>query len=736
MKENNSNIDKLEPLDVETNEPVVAETNETTDAETSDPIDAEASEPVVAETSEPIAAETSEPAAAETSEPVAAETSEPVAAETGEPTDAKASEPIAAEASEPVAAETSEPAIAETSEPVAIETNEPVSAEASDIKVTETGEAKITEIDEGEAKGVEANISEDEAKSDEVQGDEGETKSVEANISEDEAKGDKVHGDEGETTCVERKKLSTKHKAMIGGGLAIVVLIAVLIGLVVSGAFLSPAQRFQRIQRAAIFNPIVESVRSDNYHISTDVSISLGLQNPPMDMTLIFLQSILENSSLDISMNVDSSRAVYRYGLNISNSDLISMTYVVDSVDQYFGFYIPELDSNYYTMDWGTFFSLQGIDRLLEENGSYVFSPEAMAKLIESQADIILSMVNDNNIEEYRGTIALFDESREVRATVYTFVPSQEDIYHMLLALVEEIRDNELYFIYFAMIEGDNYRREGYESVRHYFDSMLSSFQSDLSAVATEIADSGFTWRTATRGRQLLMQELSFTTQTGAEFMLRYEGHGQRGERTDWLTVEGAFSSFFFTNDFVISLQNDMTLSRSGIDGMATLYFQNYTSINEDAVVLLDINDLLYQFETILDNFPGFMGDVEKRELLIIDYDFDLRNQSILGVPYGTMDAAIFHTDGTALFDFSIDIKEHDYGGTDHILTIPSIAVLNNMGFTVTIHSTDEPSDIEAPDHNPVDLSGYSAEEIELIISEMMEQLQGLFMNLLMGGLF
>ena len=664
----------------------------------------------------------------EASVPETAKASIPEAVEACEPKAVETNVPEAANASMPEMAKTSEPKNAETSKPKIVETNDLEIANTNEVKITEAKEATISEAVEAQTDtaGSEAEKADNIDTGDTVIGID------DTGIDTSETDTDGIESSEADNAGADNtdgKKLSTRQKATIAGAIGIVVLIGAFVALVVSGAFLSPADRFQRIQRAAIFNPIIESINEQDNYLSTDISISMGLENAPHSMEMFMLQNLLGAANIDINMDITPSRAIYRYGVNILNSDLISLTYVVDFEEYYFGFYVPELDSNYYIMDWDTFYSLQGMEGLFEDDGSYFFTPEALSALVENQADIILSMVNNSNIEESRETITLFDGTKEVRGTLYTFTPSQEDIYDMLNAFVQEIRENELYFLFFTMAGGSDYVRQGYDSPEHYFDSMLADLEGMLCSISEAISDSNFTWRTAISGRQLLMQEISFTPPDSGEFLLRYEGHSSGGDRTDWFTIRGTYELLFFTNEFEVSLQNDMNLDGNNAVGVAKLYFQN---VPGDALAFFDD-----YYDFLPDSFiANFGGDGVKRELFNVEYDLDLATRSILEIPYGTIQTHIFDMGGATLFNLLVTVEENDNGGTNHTLLIPSIEGLDGMGVSINMHSTDEPSDIQAPIHSPVDLSGYTMDEIDPILSNMTQQIQNILFDLILGNMF
>ena len=710
MKENNSKIDKVDSLESAKGKDVQDNTSDNTeDVQDSASDNAKVNAPGAIEACEPKAIEASIPEAAKASKPELAKTSKPKNAETSEP---KVAETTKLEFTEATVIKT-----AKGSE----------TPEASDVSKVPEALETTTAHEATEAAG-NLDVTEN------LGAIENYDTSKNATASEVSEATD-LESDNIETEPIEKKKLTTKQKATIGGSIGILVLIAAFTALIVSGAFLSPAERFQRIQRAAIFNPIIESVEGQDY-LSTDITVSLGLESAAVDMATLLIQSLVESIALEINIDATPTRAVYRYGLGVAGSDLISLTYVVDSIERYFGFYVSELDSNYYTIDWDTIYSLQGMEGLFDENGNDIFSPEAIRNLIENQADIFLSMVNDSNIQQSRETLSLFNGSEEVRSTLYTFTPNEIDIYDMLTALLQEIRENSLYFLYFTMVNDSDYQRLGYDSPRHHFDSVLDELQTMLCSFSRAVVDSNFTWRTAISGRQLLMQEISFSSPEGDDFMLRYEGHGRRGHRTDWLTLKGNLTVGFISNEFNISLQNEMILGRRNVEGTAKLYFQNYASIGDVTLGLLDgMPDFL--LDAVLDEaVDRVMGDGEKRELLKAKYNFDLRNQSILRIPYGTLQVQIYDASGDTLLGLSATVQEGDHGGTDHILSIPSIEGLDGLGITIYMHSTDEPSSIEAPHQNPVDLSGYSMEEIEPILSNMTQQLQSIIFDMILGNIF
>ena len=474
--------------------------------------------------------------------------------------------------------------------------------------------------------------------------------------------------------------------AIAAGALAVLVIIpAVLIGLVVSGAFTSPVQRFQIIQRQSIFEPLVAVFEAEeDTRFSTDLTLTASVDMDATDIQTMMISSMLEQISVEMNIDAGIEDAMLGLGINAFGGEILSAMMVMD--EDMLGFYIPTLDDNYYTISLDAFSELTGGLEASAFTAGSEWDHEDVALLIERYADIILSTVNSDNLEASREVVSLFDGREEVNATVYTFTPSEEDFHEMLTAIVREIRDYEDFYYYMFASQQNDWLLEfqGYSSTREAWESLLRELEDSIDEEAATMAASNFTWRTVATRSQLLKQEISTD-----EFLIRYEGlSGRGGERTDWFTIRA--------EDMEISVRNEATIERFAVDGTTRIYYE--------------------------DSFR--FGRMQ--EVLVVEYSIDLNQQSILGIPYGNYTAQIFD-EGREISSFSIEVNEGRDGGSDHLLSIYGMDDFGIRRVQVNLHSTDEPSRIEAPNKRPVDLSRLSPEQIEDIFEEMLWQLESLF---------
>jgi len=493
-----------------------------------------------------------------------------------------------------------------------------------------------------------------------------------------------------------KKTLSTGLKLAIAGILGVIVLVSAAAAIFMSGTLASPVERFQEIQRMSIVDPLADAMTAagDPEDFSTDIIITAGVESN--DWMMAMVSSIMEQFALELSLDLNYDTWDSMLGLSFTafNEEFIStaIVYTNDSI----GLYIPTLDA-YYVIDFDSLFGLLGDEFLAAFENQMAWTGEEYGDLIRRYADIVLAAVHTDNLEYASETLSLFDGRESVSATVYTFTPSEADLRNMLAALVQEVRDDEVIFALFTQQQNmDLLEWRGYGSVREYWDSYFADIDdAAIAEAAADLARGNFTWRTAVTGRQLLLQEISFTA-SGEDVVIRYEGYaGSGGTRTDWFTFE--FDGGFF------SLQNELT-ERNGdaVVGSMTGYFRD-----------------------------GWTRGPAER-VFLITYDLDLGTESILGIPYGRYEMTGFDQ-GHSLFSFSFVVSAGSGGGSDHLLTVYGLEAFGFTSVTVNIHSTDEPSTIQRPTMSPVDLSGMSPAEIERTLEDLLWDLED-YLSLLLSA--
>jgi hypothetical protein len=400
---------------------------------------------------------------------------------------------------------------------------------------------------------------------------------------------------------------------------------------------------------------------------------------------------MISNITLELGIDMNSDLTEVLAGLNLLffGEELFSMLVTFD--EDFLGFYLPTLDGNYYIIDSDSLNDLAGLGG--NSNGIFDIPDvtyEEVITFIETYSDIILSIVNEDNLEVNRETVSLFDGREELNAHLYTLTPTEDDFVELLTRLAQELREDEiLYEMIAAQMDDWTLMFLGHSDTREYWNSMIDEMEDDIENIAMSLAQIGLVWRTATYRNQMILQEISFEAGNNTG-IIRYEAFRRGTQRTDWFTMT--------VNDDSVSLavKNEMTLS--GRNAVGDLEFN--MTVNQSGPDDFDLSAM-------------------------IAYDIDFANSSILDIPYGTYDLTV-NVEGIVLTGL-LEVLAGANGGTDHALTIDIPGNLIVDVLTINIHSSDEPSTIQAPTVRPIDLSELSQIELIMIITELFQGFEEIF---------
>jgi len=503
-----------------------------------------------------------------------------------------------------------------------------------------------------------------------------------------------------------KKGIATGVKMAIAGIVAIVLLGGTVSALFFTGFFTNPVDSFRDIQNRSIFDPLVEAMieAAEPEAFSTDIIFTASIESN--DFMIAMLAGMLDQFAIELSLDLDDAEGMIGLGLTAFDDDFLSA--IITYTEERFGLYVPTVGAHY-SMDIEALFALLGNEFMDLWETQLGWTGTEDADLIREFADIILATVHASNLTSERESLALFEGRETVNATVYTFTPSQTDLHVMLEALLFAVRDNEAIFTMFAQQHQQSPWPTigGNVSAQDAWDALFDEIDDEALAEAAEImADGNFTWRTATVGRQLVLQEISFEVD-GDRFAFRYEGHaGSGGRRTDWFTLEWAD---MWSAHNMLSFRNEMTTSRDTFDGTLRMY-------HRDGPQRLTANELF----------------------LDVTYQIDRNNESILGIPYGTFEIEVLEF-GEALVQFSFVVSAGQGGGSNHLFTVYGLEEFGLTSVTVNMHSTDAPSTMERPALQAVDLSGMTLFQIEDILDDLLWDLElhfEAFIDRHLGALF
>lgn len=467
----------------------------------------------------------------------------------------------------------------------------------------------------------------------------------------------------------DRKKLRAVRlivaAALVGAIAAVVVIVRG------TGLHGTDAEIFVRLQQQFLLEPILAGVNRMG---------EPAIENPRAfsdDITLIFNDG---EDSLQATIKMDAKPDESMVmNLHFSYLGLDLELFTLTGTEEEIGFYAPLLDSHYYT--------IQRTALLARLSEAGIFSGDVeeeqelelkkilqVAEIISKYGNILLSVVTDDNVTSEKQTLEINGE--EVNCRIYTFCPTAADLEAMFTTLLTQLKADEeliglLYDSYVSSgsmtelygVEYDNLGIGGYmsreEFTRGYKDLMDEALAS-APETAGRIADAGFSWSVAAKGKRIHRQQLALHSGD----LVVYENMGDaRKSRYDSLTLADGEERIEFRNSF--TRQNDR---------------------------------LTGQF---------LMTPMTDRDLTV-DYEWNLKETSSLGIPLGS---------GTLSYDgeeLRLSVERNEEGGIDHALYLSS----QGEQPVFLVRTSEQPSTARAPKASPVDLSDYSLEELQELLAE------------------
>ena len=480
-------------------------------------------------------------------------------------------------------------------------------------------------------------------------------------------------GTEGEPALIapeERKKLRVVRAvcaaALFGAVAALVVILR-------SGVFeKSAAETFVRLQTRALLEPVLallEPGDGKKEDVSQDITVSINTE--PLAFRLwCKVEAAADGTDILLNTGMDYM------GLQMELETLTAK-------DGTAGFYAPLLDSHYYVIDEEALLKrLQEAGFLFDEvEDRQQFNLEKALKvggMISKYSNILLSVVTDDNVTASQETL-LIDGGQQT-CEVYTFRPGAEELKAMFTELLTQLKEDEelkelLYTscssqdffmaMYGVELDYDGYfngGQPGREAFEAIWDESLDEALAEAADLAEQIAAGGFSWSVAANGRRIHRQSLSAQ---GEEFLL-YESAGNGKEsRYDLLRV--------------------------GKEGESLTFCNRYTNRKGEAEGLFSVQE-------------------ETEEILAVAYDWQTDERSFLNLPLGS---SVLTADGETV---ELTVSRNEAGGIDHAVYASQ---LGKEAF-ITVTTSEQPSTARAPRATPVDVSGYSLEELEELLTDLL----------------
>ena len=471
-------------------------------------------------------------------------------------------------------------------------------------------------------------------------------------------------------------------------GLAVGVAAIVVLGFIgvkaLSGLFSSPEKEFVQLQQELFVDQVMDEleIALDTYgsgQFSTDLTFSASVDTPEINR-------FLEDSSIGLKLDLNRDSLLAEGQLVLMGSPVLNAAATYDKGQ--FGFSLPEVDGNYYVMDLSSMiYDLTGREVDLSQLSLPEISGEQWRSLIQSYLDTVYTVVTKDNVEVQKNeSVRLEELDRRFDGTVYTFTPSGEDVEAMFLNMAENLRKDEtLRTLILDIVSPEALEAAFGEEVFGGYDleeqldeailSLADTLEEEASYIGDSVERSDFTWTLVTEKKEVRMIRIEADNQA-----VVYERDGSESGGIDEVVyVESSgYSQVLLEHEY----------SRKG-------------SLTEGSLIL---------------TIP-YSGSV------ILDYERDEEHRSALGAYYGTYDLSM-PDEGLSL---SMEVREGDEGGVDHILSINNCQDLYYSApfdyLELTINATDK-SSAQKPSGKTVDITDYSSSEMEELFSEIGSMLQ------------
>lgn len=496
---------------------------------------------------------------------------------------------------------------------------------------------------------------------------------------------------------------SGKSKAPIFAGIAVAV-----VALVVAGVLLiprlfgsSPEETFVSAQEDIFVTPLLSAMETelDTYgsgKLSTDLTLSASVDSPEINQ-------YLSNSSIVLKLDMDQDSLLAGGELNLMGSPVFSGTLTYEGGR--LGFYLPELDGNYYVMDLSAMLSSLGVYGM---DLSGIALPELSGKecraLAEAYLDILYSMVtNDNITVEKRQSYRLPQLGGSYTGTVYTFTPTAADVQAMMIKLADHLEsDKDLRSLISKLMDSVGLQTLLSSYASSYGSSSYSSFDFDtavddaLRELASQLRtsaqyldqsnqDLGLTWKLYMEGKEVRMVRL----ESDYDYAMVFERAGSASKGCTQVFYQESYG------EATVYLENEYTKSGDVYDGRLTA------------------ND-------------GYGESVS------LKYNADTGKRSVLGIPYGSYSLSAPSED----VSLSMTVSDGGNGSTDHVITIQDNGYAFGGEFSrldLTINAT-EKSSAQKPSRQPTDITYYSEEELSDLMYYLSSQMEDALYGVMYGA--
>lgn len=460
----------------------------------------------------------------------------------------------------------------------------------------------------------------------------------------------------------------------IAGAVAGLCLAAVLVVWLAGTVFASPAKKFATYQektlQALFVDGLAEAAEAYNQymHLSTDMTLTASSSDQE-------LERYLEDSAIELKVEMGEDSALINSALTLLGSQVVTADLTYDKGVA--GFYIPELDDTYYTVDLAELD--EGFGPELENLKNTEIPVKDLEKLANKYIGLFVDVVNKDNVTVSDEKTFWQEELREeVKGKTYIFEPSAAEIEDFMLVLADTLEEDEELREFIMEVQGDNLAlfMDDFEGE---MEDVILDLCDELRNNASYFGDSmeGMRWVMGVSGNEVLMQYIESS-----------DGSSRFGYETD-----GSRTVFYMTNYGETML---IDMEKEGKKGEENGSVAVYTAGTE--VMELKFRDM----------------DVEK--------------MSALQFPYGKYEMTMYGYMG-----YTLEVEEGEDGGTDHTFTLSMDPYYmgGSMGgdltsVEITLNTSDKDSTASKPKAHEEDITYYSEAELSDLADHFEEMLYNL----------
>lgn len=519
--------------------------------------------------------------------------------------------------------------------------------------------------------------------------------------------------------------------------IAAVVVAALAAGaLLVPRLFRSPAKEFVAYQQEAVAAPLLAFLESKvdlggarAKPVSTDMTLT-------MDTDFDEIKPYLENTSLAFKVDSGKDSFLLSGEINLMGSPVLSGAATYEK--GMFGFYLPELDENYYVMDVDALLSrLTGQESDLGEAKAPEFSGKEWAALIRAYLDIANSVITKENVTLEKGQeFTLSEVGGFCTGDVYTYCPTAADVETVLNKLAGHLDgDQDLRSLLLKLADEETLMAAldgGYDSLDEALAEAADYLRTNAARAGKAVEDSGFTWTLYVEDKAVRM--VRWETRDGAAVWEATED-GVSGAQALYAAAQGETMTVF-RHDYRRSGEDRQGEAVLGAeDSQMIVRYQNKGGSRQGSILLENEGQVItadYLWET--EKPRASLTMTVEGETVTLDCRWDDKTRSALGVPYGSYTLGVDTYGETA--SITLEVAAAASGGTDHVLTVSSPQMGAEMSrVSFNLHTTDQKSTPVRPAAAPTDITGYGQEELDALFSDLTYKLYGQFFGQI-GSLF